>query len=627
VIAQQPPPPGGYSIELFEQYLDEMSLRVDSMRKSMDARAVFEITYLVFSRQVLAALKARRFEDMEWATDMACRFIEVYKEQLSLWNRRDPSLCRAWRMAFEAMEESQVNVLQAMLLGINAHINYDLAFVTLGSSRHLGDLANDDAPEKALSASRTGIPVVRYRDFLVINQLEWEAIELIQDTVLKEYSSILYWLNRASMRVTRFIGQRILMEARDQAWYQTTLLVHAREDERVLLARAIDASAASMADLIGALSYRPDVAFDNAVGWSRRWDRIDPQLQAGMVNLACRNAVIAELVLRELAFAGAEPISVVETLLARGEPRLAGMFGRLTLRLSSPRKRRRRLVRYLEGGSDSAMTLLQLMVDAGVTRSALSRDVPLDAVRRRWSEELRDNLACLNVPEIRADERLSQAIGAHAEAVRARLAPLGGPTREGEPLGELRLAAARQMLAAHPNRWVRLCAQPNDGEAMALLIETVLFLKETQVFMEVDVAVLLHVAEKLENRAFTASQSIVKSGQKSGGLYFIKKGQVEVTQPRKGRNLRITVLGPRDSIGELSALNDTTASADCTAITPVEGFFLPSGVLSQLLHQHPRLSIGVIRMLSHRLTSTTLRLSEPAPPPATVPPPAPAEVG
>lgn len=61
------------------------------MRQSMDARAVFEITYLVFSRQVLAALKARRFEDMAWATDMACRFVEVYKEQLALWNRRDPS--------------------------------------------------------------------------------------------------------------------------------------------------------------------------------------------------------------------------------------------------------------------------------------------------------------------------------------------------------------------------------------------------------------------------------------------------------------------------------------------------------------------------------------------------------
>lgn len=267
------------------------------------------------------------------------------------------------------------------------------------------------------------------------------------------------------------------------------------------------------------------------------------------------------------------------------------------------------------------MALLQAMVDAGLEPSALPRSSPIEAVRRRWSEELRDNLACLRVPEIRADARLMQAITSHADGIRARLEPLGGPTRTPEPKSALSLKDARELLASHPNRWVRLCAQPNNGEAMALQIETVLFLKETQVFMEVDIAVLLHVAEKLEARSYLSGQPIVQGGQKSGGLYLIAKGQVEVTQPRKGRNLRIAVLGPHDSIGELSALNDTPATADCTALTPVEGYFLPSAVLAQLMHQHPRLSIGLIRMLSHRLMSTTLRVSDPPAAPASLPPP------
>lgn len=621
VIAQQPPPPGGYTIELFEGYLDEMAQRVDSMRHNMDPRAVFEITYLVFSRQVLAALKAHRFEDMAWATDMACRFVEVYKDQLALWNRRDPSLCRAWRIAFEAMEEGRVNVLQSMLLGINAHINYDLAFVTLGSSRHLGDLSDDDAAsERALSTSRTGIPVVRYRDFLVINQLEWEAITLIQDTVLQEYNRALYWLNRASLRMTRFIGQRILMEARDQSWYQTTLLIHARPEERALLARAIDASAASMADLIGALSFRPDLAFENAIGWTRRWDRIDPELQAGMVNLACRNPVIADLVLRELAFAGAEPISVVETLLSRGEERLAGMYGRLVLRRSTPGRRRQRFQKYLENGTPSAMTVLRAMVDAGLPLKDFPQSAPIDAVRQKWSVELRDNLAY--VDETRSDARLTQAVGAHVDRLRTQLEPLGGAVRGLGPAPKLSSAEIMELLAKHPNRWVQICAQAKDGDEMASLIETVLFLKESQVFMEVDIGVLLYVAERLVKREFLASQPIVQTGERSGGLYLISKGQVEVAQPRAGGNVRIAMLGPHDSIGELSALNDTPATANCTALTPVECYFLPSAVLSHLLHQHPRLSIGLIRMLSQRLMSTTLRVSVSPPPAAVLPSPA-----
>jgi hypothetical protein len=375
-----------------------------------------------------------------------------------------------------------------------------------------------------------------------------------------------------------------------------------------------------MADLIGSLTYRPDLALENAIGWNRRWDRIDPELQAGMVDLASRNAVIAELVLRELAFAGADPVSVIETLLARGETRLAGEFGKMALSMS-PKRRRVRLRHYLESGTDTGMTVLQAMVDSGLAPSALPKSDAIEAVRRRWSFELRENLAYLDIPEIRDNKNLAEALRSYADALRARLAPLGGPTRSPNKSKPLTLAEANGVLAHHPNRWVRICASQNDGEDMASLIETVLFLKETQVFMEVDVAVLLHVAERLEAKTITASQPVVRAGEKSGGLYLIKSGQVEVTQPRKGKNLRIAVLGPRDSVGELSALNDTPATADCTALTPVDCYFLPTSVLATLLHQHPRLSIGLIRMLSHRLVHTTLRVSDPPAPTPSIPPP------
>ena len=62
------------------------------------------------------------------------------------------------------------------------------------------------------------------------------------------------------------------------------------------------------------------------------------------------------------------------------------------------------------------------------------------------------------------------------------------------------------------------------------------------------------------------------------------------------------------ALGELSVLNGTPASADCTALTEVKCWFLPSDVLSELLHHYPRLSIGLIRMLSQRLMSATLKV-------------------
>lgn len=143
---------------------------------------------------------------------------------------------------------------------------------------------------------------------------------------------------------------------------------------------------------------------------------------------------------------------------------------------------------------------------------------------------------------------------------------------------------------------------------MALLIERVLFLKDTELFMEVEPAVLVHVAEQLEPRAFRAGDPLVRAGEKVGGIHVIREGRVEVSQMRGERRLNIAELGAGDSVGELSALNETPATADCRALEDVATFFLPSHVLAALLHRHPRLAIGLIRLLSRRLVSTTLRL-------------------
>ena len=629
-VGQQAPPAGGYTIERFEGYLDRLSTDLKSLPQK-DARSIFELTYLVFSRQILAALKARRFEDMAWTTDMACRFVEVYWHQRSLWERRDPSLCRAWRVAFQAMEDGRLNSLQAMLLGINAHINYDLSFVTLGASRHAGDLASDDAT-RTLSMTSTGLPTVRYRDFLVINQIEWEAIAPVQDAVLKANSRLLYWANRLTMRGTRFLGQRVLMEARDTAWYQMMLLVHARDDdERAIVARLIDAHAAGIADLVLALSPRPDEVVKNTVGWIRRGERIDPQLQSSLIALVRNNPVVADLGLRQLAFTGADPVSVLLTLHSGGDVRAAGLFGRMVLAVA-PRHAKVQLVRFLAKGSEQSLAILDALLHDGLSTASLPResylkrsaplDEPIAAVCRRWSDQLARNHACMNVPEVAANQTLVDALDGHADSLRTRLTTLersgarGGPA---PPSPSLALQEASRFLASHPDRWVRTCAQADpalgsaspaaDGETIMTIIERVLFLKETQVFVEVDVPSLVHVAESLEHRTYGPGQVLVHRGRHSGGLHVVFQGSVEVIQQRDGADVVIARLGPHDAIGELSALNDTPATADCRALTHVEAYFLPTAVLTNLLHQHPRIAIGFIRMLSLRLVDTTLRVS------------------
>jgi CRP-like cAMP-binding protein len=603
-VGQQAPPPDGYTVERFRGYVEGMERERDAMRARRDRRAVFQATYSAFSRRILAALEARRFEDMAWATDIACRFVEVYHEQVRLWEARDPALCRPWRAAFEAMEEGRINVLQAMFLGMNAHINYDLAFVTLGSLRHAGDLAHADRGERSMSVSRTGAPMVRYRDFLVINRVAWEAIGELQDTILGDYNRLLYWGNRLALRATRFLGQRVFMEARDEAWIQATLLTHARDEaERAWVARLIDAYAASMADLIGALTLNPAQAVDHAIGWTRRGDRIDPDLQAGLIEMAMGHPVIAELVLRELAFAGADPVSVLVTLLARGETRLAGTFGRIALRIA-PRRRRRRLARFLRVGSDHATAIVIAMVSLGAPIASLPRGAPLPAARRRIADDLARDLAWIGHPFVRDDPALGSALAHCVRSTRALLERLGGPELVG-PAGEHHDPTR---LREHPDPWVRACAaallEPSAETTMAT-IERVMFLKASEIFMEVDVPVLVNVAERLDERRYAPGTVFIRTGEPTGGIHLIESGDVVVSQERDGRALTITTLGPHDAAGEISTLNGSPATADCTARSEVRCWFLPAPVLAELLHQHPRLGIGLLHVLSQRLAATT----------------------
>ena len=90
---------------------------------------------------------------------------------------------------------------------------------------------------------------------------------------------------------------------------------------------------------------------------------------------------------------------------------------------------------------------------------------------------------------------------------------------------------------------------------MSSAIERVLFLKETQVFLEVDVSVLIHVANKLEPRSHRAGETIVRKGEYTGGIFLISKGEVEVTQERDGRDVKIARLNVSEIQGDVSVMD------------------------------------------------------------------------
>lgn len=617
LIGQQSPPVGGYRLEVFDALIETMARDLEAMRASGDRRAVFQLTYLTFSREVRAGVHAGRFEDPAWAIDMCCRFVEVYLEQCARWARRDPTQCEAWRLAFAESESGRASVLQAMLLGMNAHINYDLAFVTLGACREAGDHVALGRTS-VLSASQAGVPVVRYRDFLRINQVAWESLPHIQDTVLAAFHPVFYLGNRLARRITMAMGERILLHARESSWLQTALLLHARDDaERLAVERLIDAHATAIGRGIDLLSGRL-IRMRRAVqGWRHRGDTIAPATTATLLAMAARDPAIADLVMRQLAAAGADLLPTIRQWCEVEAIVPATALVRHVAR-HAPTRRREALRHFLGGHDDRRARVLEQFVlqRTADPRSELRR-WPIDPVRRRWRRrEALDRAALAATAFVTPDDLLSAAL----EQDLRRLGSWRGALGDRTTMRAAHLSSTDALvdrLRRHDDRWIRLLATSRAGvlgllpsldPSMTMLIDRVLFLKETQVFLEIDPSVLLDVAERMREEVFVAGSQVVVEGAPSDGIRFIVEGTVEVRRRQGDRSTVVATLGAHDAIGELSTLNATPATADCVACSDGRCLVLPAEVLLDLLTQHHRLALGLLRTLSERLIATTQRL-------------------
>ena len=93
-----------------------------------DRRVIFLSIYVDTTRAVDESLEAGFFLDNEWIADLTVVFANFYRQAFLDFEcgelQRVPE---AWQIAYETTLSGEASVLQAAALGINAHINHDLA--------------------------------------------------------------------------------------------------------------------------------------------------------------------------------------------------------------------------------------------------------------------------------------------------------------------------------------------------------------------------------------------------------------------------------------------------------------------------------------------------------------------
>ena len=119
-----PIPGDGASGSPIAAVLSDMQERLDRLPPRLSHQRVFLSTYQRTTQAVGEAIARGHFEDPGWVERWDVAFAELYLTALDTELDGGSRLSRPWRLAFAASPD--LHPLQHVLLGINAHINYDL---------------------------------------------------------------------------------------------------------------------------------------------------------------------------------------------------------------------------------------------------------------------------------------------------------------------------------------------------------------------------------------------------------------------------------------------------------------------------------------------------------------------
>lgn len=213
--------------------VDQVAQAMTERRAGLPAEHLrfFLDTYERTTRAVGQAVDAGQFEHPDWVQRWDVAFAELYLAALDA-----PVAPRPWRLAFSAPPE--LPPLRHVLLGINAHVNYDLpqALLAVISDAEFGDAS---------------LMAARQRDHERIDGVLAARVGA-EDVELSASGKAL--LDRVLTPLNRLGSKRFLRESRQKVWHNTLELQQARvvgeAAYRTRLAELELLSAARIADLL-----------------------------------------------------------------------------------------------------------------------------------------------------------------------------------------------------------------------------------------------------------------------------------------------------------------------------------------------------------------------------------------
>ena len=222
-----------------EPVIEQMDSLLSAWEAGGDPRRIFLGCYRMMTENMLVALQSGTFEDAPWVTSLLDGFAAYYFRALAAYEQGSAAAPAVWRYAFDASRSPKIHVLQNLVLGVNAHINYDLVFA-------LSDVLG---PEwEGLSAEQRQM---RYRDHGHVNDIIIQTIDAVQDQIVERYAPGFRVIDTLLGPLDEWMTGWMISDWREEVWQHAVRLIELpAEDERLAYARQVERSSVTRAQSI-----------------------------------------------------------------------------------------------------------------------------------------------------------------------------------------------------------------------------------------------------------------------------------------------------------------------------------------------------------------------------------------
>lgn len=194
---------------------------------------------MMMTSNTLVAINQQEFSDPSWVGEVLQHFADYYFVALQAYEDSPASAPAVWQLAHKAASDPKMAALRKLLVGVNAHINYDLVLTLI-------DLLQ---PEWVILSDSQRAN--RYADYCRINDVMSRTIDAVQDQVLEPAMPIMDIVDNLMGSVDEFLISRLLIQWRENVWRNAmSLLAAVDAQEQARLTDSIEQDALKIGNFI-----------------------------------------------------------------------------------------------------------------------------------------------------------------------------------------------------------------------------------------------------------------------------------------------------------------------------------------------------------------------------------------